>query len=667
MHIDARGEPEATSTGEAPAAETPPAVETPGSETPPAEAPSAGDEAPDPGEARDPAEAPESGGALPAEAPAVGEPAPLVIDPVDPWQAFAPVPPVAPNRSARVRHRVGRILAHEWTVASVGALLLAVVMTWPTLRHPTNTIPQDIGDPTLQAWQIAWAGHALMHSPLDLWQANAFYPAKYSYAFSDTLLGYAPAGMIGTGPGAAVLRYNILFVLAAALAFVGAYALVRQLGASRFGASVAGAAFAYAPWRLAHGGHLNILSTGGIALSLAMLARGHGYSLRGGYRRDLVRPGWIVAGWAVAAWQVTLGFGIGLPFAYLMGVVWLVATIVGLVRGPRLKVPLVNLGGAVLFAAVAAFMSYPYLRVLAEYPDARRPPAETAMFSPPLRGFFIAPGESLIWGDLHAGVRQGLFWFPEMTLLPGFALLGFALAGLFFSIWTVRQRIVLAAGVVVSVVLGLGTSTPGGGKFTYLLLGKVLPGFDELRTSGRLVVWTTLLLGVLAAGVVSAFVQNGREAVTGDRVPGRPDAVLRWVALVPLALVLVEGLGTTAHPHVPTAPIAFAEAGSQPLLVLPTDATTDENVMLWTTDHFPEVVNGNSGFNPRELGDVRETMKSFPSEESVRRLRDLGVKTVVVLRDRAVGSPYAGALDGPVEGLDVERREVPGAVVYRLR
>src|SRR5207244_11185061 len=108
------------------------------------------------------------------------------------------------------------------------------------------------------------------------------------------------AGMIGVGPRAAVLRYNIMYVLVFAFAFVGAYALVRQLGANKAGAAVAGAAFAYAPWRLGQAGHMHVLSAGGIALALAMLARGHGYSLRHGYRPERVRPGWAFAGWPVA-------------------------------------------------------------------------------------------------------------------------------------------------------------------------------------------------------------------------------------------------------------------------------------------------------------------------------------------------------------------------------
>ena len=191
-------------------------------------------------------------------------------------------------------------------------------MTWPTLRYPLHTIPQDYWDPSLQAWQMAWSGHILLHRPAQLWHANTFYPESWSFAFSDTLLGYAPAGMLGTGPEAAVLRYNIIFVLAHALATFGAYALARQLGAGRIGGAVAGVGFAYAPWLLAQAGHLHVISNGGIPLALAMLARGHGYSLRYGYRPRRSHAGWAFAGWLVATWQISLGFGIGLPFVYIL-------------------------------------------------------------------------------------------------------------------------------------------------------------------------------------------------------------------------------------------------------------------------------------------------------------------------------------------------------------
>ncbi len=43
-----------------------------------------------------------------------------------------------------------------------------------------------------------------------------------------------------------------------------------------------------------------------------------------------------------------------------------------------------------------------------------------------------------------------------MTLLPGVALIGLAFAGLFFSVWRLRHRLLLAVGVLVSVALAAG-------------------------------------------------------------------------------------------------------------------------------------------------------------------------------------------------------------------
>jgi hypothetical protein len=39
----------------------------------------------------------------------------------------------------------------EWVIAPLGWTLLAVVMTWPAVRHPGTTIPKDIYDPSLHA------------------------------------------------------------------------------------------------------------------------------------------------------------------------------------------------------------------------------------------------------------------------------------------------------------------------------------------------------------------------------------------------------------------------------------------------------------------------------------------------------------------------------------
>jgi hypothetical protein len=585
------------------------------------------------------------------------------------WSAFAPEPPRTPSRPRRAAARVAAVARHEWTLASLGSVLLAAVMTWPTLRHPTTTIPQDIWDPTLQAWQMAWSGHALRTDPAGLWHANAFYPERYSFAFSDTLLGYAPAGMIGTGPVAALVRYNIMYVLVFALAFFGAYALLRQLGAGRIGAAAAGAAFGYAPWRLGQAGHLHIISTGGIALALAMLARGHGWSLRDGYRPDRVRPGWAVAGWLVAAWQLSLGFGIGLPFAYALAAVGLVGGVGWLAFGrPRLPARLLGadvLGGG-LFAVVGGALAQPYLKVVELHPYAKRSVQELAFFSPSLRSFFTAPPESGVWGELHSPVRAAMPAPAETALLVGFALAGLAAAGLVVSIWSWRARAALAAGAVVTLVLAMGTNGPSEGRAGYLLLYDNLPGFDGIRTPGRLVLWTTLFLAVLAAGAVAAFAERAQQLVA-DRVPGRPGPLLRLATLLPVALVLAEGIHATPHPPVPTAPTALRTVEA-PLMVLPTSLLLDENTMLWTTDRFPRMVNGGSGFQPQRQDELRKLAERFPDRDSVDALRAIGVKTVVVVPARVAGTPYAGAVDPqvPLDELGVTREVRGDAIVYTL-
>jgi hypothetical protein len=590
------------------------------------------------------------------------------------WSRYSPEPERVLSRPRRIGAATGRVLIHEWTIAALAALLLAVAMSWPTLRHPTETIPQDVWDPTLQAWQVAWAGHVLLTDPAQLWHGNAFWPDRYSYAFSDSLLGYAPFGMIGEGPVAAVVRYNILFVLAYALALFGAYALVRQLGSGRTGAAVAAVAYAFAPWRLAQAGHLHVMSSGGIALSLAMLARGHGWSLRHGYRPERRHTGWILAGWLVAAWQLTLGFGIGLPFMYVLLLICVATPIVWFIRRPfagkrpfGFKLIFANIGGGLLFATVGLLMALPYLKVVELHPNAERSPQEVAQFSSPLRGFFTAPAESWLWGERHAEARALLPWHPEMTLLPGFMLVGLAAAGLIFSIWRVRTRILLAAGVALTVILCMGTEFADGGRPGYMTLYDLLPGWNGIRTPGRLVLWTTLLLGILAAGAVSAFVERAGE-LSADRVQRvslEPGPLIRLATLIPLALVLIEGVNQTPHPRVPPPPAVLRQVEG-PVLVLPSDQAIDQNVMLWSTDGFPKVVNGSSGFIPASLQRTRESTATFPDATSVAYLRELGVRTVVLLPVRAPGTPWQQAAQLPVDGLDIQREERDGVIIFRL-
>jgi hypothetical protein len=250
-----------------------------------------------------------------------------------------------------------------------------------------------------------------------------------------------------------------------------------------------------------------------------------------------------------------------------------------------------------------------------------------------------------------------------MTLLPGLTVLLLAFVGLAISGWTVRQRLVLGALAVLSVLFAMGTRFQDG-EFTYLMLFRHAPGWDALRTPGRLVIYTTLLLGLLAAGAVTGI----GNRLAARRQAGTPTAWPRWVTavmLLPGLLVLGEGLNKTPHPEVPEQPPALRGVAG-PLLVLPSDPMFDQSVMLWSTDGFPKMVNGGSGFFPNSTTEIRNASASFPDAASVEYLRGKGIRTVVVLRARIAGTPWQSAADKPVDGLPLRRTESGDAVVFVL-
>src|SRR5947207_3549107 len=300
------------------------------------------------------------------------------------------------------------VTARELLALVLGACLLSVVMNWPLVLHLGHDIPKDLGDPLAESWQVAWDGHALGHQPLHFFQSNQFWPFHDTLAFSDALIGYAPAGLLGSGPFGAVFRYDVLFQFAYALAFAGAYLLGRELGLRPWGAAIAGAAFAFAPFRLEQDGHLQVISSGGVPLAMALGVRG--YRLR--------RPAWVIAGWVVATWQLLNGFTLGLPLAYFLSAVAVIAAIVCVRRGrPRLdqKLVIATVAGALLFVGTGFALSRPYVRVADAHPEARRTPAEVEAYSGPPWIFLVAPAENLVWGGATAPLRDGLHNIPEKT------------------------------------------------------------------------------------------------------------------------------------------------------------------------------------------------------------------------------------------------------------
>jgi hypothetical protein len=609
----------------------------------------------------------------------------------------------------------------EISLAALAGLLLAILTTWPLVLHMSSRIAPDLGDPVRTAWEIAWVGHAMLHNPLHLFNANAFYPHPLSLAFSDSLLGYGPTAFFGSGTVAALVRYNLLFLWVWSLCFVAAYLLARELGLGRLGASAAGLAFAYAPYRVTEAGHLHVISSGGFVLAMFLLLRG--------YRRNSRKL--VLAGWLVSAWQVSLGFTLGLQYCYLLVVLALLVVFywwrghlspgsawqrpaqspaaqgrlarIAAERGaliPR-RLLAVSLIGMAVLGAVTVYQARPYLKVADEYPTAKRTLAEVETYSAGPAALLSASSENRVWGEITEGMRAKVNSKNESVFFPGGLILALALIGLLAmrdAPYTRRLRIGLLAGIIVVSILALGFGITGAG-YPYRLLYNYAPGWDGVRVPGRIFTLATLFYALLAGAGAQLLVKRlhswrAHQATSTTSTPaaetpaGRPKlarpgfavAAVGLPALVGVALlvgILGEGAGHLGHPVVPQP--AEAEIGLRgPLLDLPTDGALDRIWQYFSTNGFYEIPVGNSTFDLPAVDDLRGGMNGFPDRASVEKLRYYGIHTVVLHTVLPRGLPPehgpvvaepphpAAAAAKPIAGLGISKRRAGSLVIYEI-
>ena len=454
--------------------------------------------------------------------------------------------------------------------------------------------------PARPGWQVAWDGHALAHQPLDFFQANQFWPLHDTLAFSDALVGYAPAGLIGSGPRPRSRATTCSSCSPTRSRSPAPTCSRASSGSGPVGAAVAGAAFAFAPFRLEQDGHMHVISSGGIPLALALGLRG--YRLR--------RPWLVLAGLAVAAWQLSLGFTLGLPLAYLLAGLGLIAAVVGCAAGaPRSPRPLVaaTAGGPCCSPATAALLSRPYMRVADDHPR-HRPHAGDGreLLRPGRRCSWSRRTRTRVWGGATAGLRDEPRERPREDAVPR-ASSRRARDRRARGRRATRARLRLGLGLGVLAVSVARARLPGRGRPAVAIPDRLrgAPGVDGIRVPGRLVTFSSLGLALLAGA--------GRR---GGAACARASACAR--AAAPAALTArasprgcsssrssVEGRGLPfdplddqAQPRASGRPTDLS-AIPAPQLHLPAERPEDNRrYLLWSTDGFPEIVNGRSSLDP---------------------------------------------------------------------
>jgi hypothetical protein len=172
------------------------------------------------------------------------------------------------------RHPPSGSMVVEIVGVLAGLIALAVAATFPLILHLTTHLPNDLGDPVLNAWILWWDATAIRHGFTHVWDAPSYFPYLHTLAYSDHLLGLAlftaPIQWVTTNP---VLVYNIALIASYANAGGGMYVLARLLTGRRDAAVLSALIYAFTAFRVAHFAHLQWLMTGWLPLSLWALHR----------------------------------------------------------------------------------------------------------------------------------------------------------------------------------------------------------------------------------------------------------------------------------------------------------------------------------------------------------------------------------------------------------
>lgn len=539
----------------------------------------------------------------------------------------------------------------KWLVP-VTCAVLAMVHTWPLALDPVHLSRNDNGDAQLNEWILAWIAHQLPRVPARLFDANIFYPARDTLAFSEPLiipaLMGAPVAWLGGSP---VLVFNLVLLVGFMLTAWATAALVQDWTGDRLAGLLAGSLFAFNTHTLTRLAHVQAMHAWGLPLALLSLDR----LIRQRRRRDAL---WLAA-W-LSAMAYTSGY-LAVFCAVLVGVMLLVRLPAWWPDRRQMAAGLAL--AAVVTVVVTLPVTIPYRRVARDQGMVRS--LESVQeFSATPAGYLASAGR------LHMATwSRSFFRDPVDAFFPGFAAL--TLAGVAVVASSRRPAAAsdrhrngrvwaLVALAAVGVVLSLGLSTPVYG-WAYTLF----PPMQGLRAAARFGNLFLLAIAVLAGlGLASLRSRLSARAAL-------------WVAVAAIAAVNLEALRApfTYRPFdgIPPIygllatepdPVVLAEAPFYP----PQAVFENAPYVLGSTAHWKPLMNGYSGYTPATYREYAKAFWFFPEDFAIEAMRQAGV-THVLMHPARFHEDAARALAQAKRSPHLEIRAVGrgGDVLFKMR
>ena len=503
--------------------------------------------------------------------------------------------------------------ARQWWRAAAVYAGITLVFVSPLIDYRHLADASYEGDARLLIWTLAWDAHALLNGQ-SLFDANMFHPAPRALTWTEHHAGVAlfafPIYATTSNP---VLAYWVIWLLSFPLNALAMHALAWRLVRDHRAAMVAGIVYAFCFFRMHHAhGHVQLLWTW--ALPLIPLA------MEGWFRRPTAGRTalltCLVLVQALTTWYLAV-------FAALLSLV----TFTLLVRDHRLSGAHLGRGAVAIAcaAAVLAWFARPYFAL-------QTPGVSEAFESSADLAAYVLPPENTWLGQwllANTSLKPRWIW-GEQTLYAGLSAIALAAVGAWalgrghpVSLQRVTAAVLIAGAA--ALVLSFGPTTSGLAPFDLVAR---LPGMSMLRSPARFALLAMVGVATLAAhGAAFLLARKGRAAR----------------ALVPLAAAafLLESfvVGFPAGRPMPfPVPEVYRRVSSLPpgaVLSLPSyrgspEGFREADYLYYSTVHWQPIANGFGRHEPLTHRDNLAEMVQFPAPVAINRLRQLGIRYVVL-------------------------------------
>jgi hypothetical protein len=533
-------------------------------------------------------------------------------------------------------------------VILVGAFFtaLALLKTYPLIWHFATHLPSGLADPLFVSWLLAWDVHALATDPLNLFNANIFYPVQNTLAFSEHMLAvvpiFAPVYLLTGNP---IFAYNMVFFLAFVFSGLAMFLLVHHWTENIAAALVAGCLFAFAPIRFAVLSQVHLANFYWAPLAFLFLDR-FVWSKR-----------WADLAWFSVFYWLQVLVSVYLAWFITVGVgVYVLYHVVRIDRG-LLDRAMIPRYAAFLAGSMIVLLPFhlPYYAIQQQW-GFSTVLQESIYWSADLVLSYLSP--PYLFNTIYLSLTRS--YFPSLhnqpnfqMLFPGIALGFLAVLGSLSLIKSlppgrsVRLQRLFRSVLIVALLLSLGPFLVILGRTTsfplpYLLFYYLVPGFQAMRVPGRFALLATLAASVLAAlGFLKTteFLQGrwGFRRPWTNRVQGL--LALFWIGLFILELGF-KPLPLDVIPTGQNIPQVYRWLATKPLdgpiIELPLGESFWEALkyMYFSTYHWLRLVNGASRFYPPTYMELKADIADLPSRESVELLGSIGVKALIVHTDQ---------------------------------